>query len=176
MFTDEDVEVVSERLRSWSEALREIAEPELCRSLLTALDSGDGKAFHEIVGHWGFLETATCIEIAESFTRFVHTGDYEPTEVCAIVNVLRPLNPSPTTGRGYRLADGRILWLSEADWWQMMDRAVTDEAWREANHDLLVAVGILTCHIELAPTIKRFDITKQYQICPPTGDPYERPR
>jgi hypothetical protein len=76
MFTDEDVDVVSERLRSWSEALRELAGPELCRSLLAALDAGDGEAFHGIVGRWGFLERASCVEIAETFTKFVHTGDY----------------------------------------------------------------------------------------------------
>jgi hypothetical protein len=176
MFTDEDVEVVSERMRSWSEALRELSEPELCRSLLTALDRGDGEGFHGVIGHWGFLEGATCVEIAETITRFVHTGDYQFTEVCAFANVLRPLNPSQTTGRGYRLPDGRIIWLSEADWWQMVDQAVKDEAWRKANHDLLVAVGILICHIELTPTVQRFDVTKTYQICPPTWDPHEGPR
>jgi hypothetical protein len=96
--------------------------------------------------------------------------------VCTFVNRLRPVNPSPLIGRGYRLANGTIMWLSEADWWQMMDRAVNDEAWRNANYDLLVAVGILTCHFELMPTVKRFDVSRQYHICPPTGDPHERPR
>jgi hypothetical protein len=174
MFTDEDVEVASERMRSWSEALRELAEPDLCRALLEALDRGDGDTFHGIVGRWEFLGRASCVEIAETITRFVHTGDYEPTRICAFVNALRPLNPSQTSGRGYRLTDGTILWLSEADWWEMMDRAVKDEAWRKANSDLLVAVGILNCHYELTPTIKRFDLTKTYQICPPTWDPRER--
>lgn len=176
MFTDEDVDVASERMRSWSEALRELSEPDLCRALLGALDAGDAEGFHGIVGRWGFLGRASCVEIAETITRFVHTGDYEPTRVCAFVNVLRPVNPSQTTGRGYQLADGTILWLSEADWWQMMDRAVNDEAWRKANYDLLVAIGIMTCHFELTPTVKRFDVTKKYQLCPPTWDPRERPR
>jgi hypothetical protein len=117
----------------------------------------------------------TCVDIAETVTRLVQTGDYQVKEVCSVVNVLRPPNPSTTNGRGYRIADGRILWLTEADWWELMDKAVGDEAWREANHDLLVAVGILTCHLELVPTINLVDVTKQYQFCPPTWDPYERP-
>jgi hypothetical protein len=117
----------------------------------------------------------TCVDITETFTKLVQTGDYQVKEVCSIVNVLRPPSPSTTNGRGYRLADGRILWLTEADWWDLMDKAVGDEAWREANHDLLVAVGILTCHLELVPTIKSVDISKEYRFCPPTWDPYERP-
>lgn len=168
MFTDEDVEVVSDRMRSWSGALRELAEPALCRSLLEALDAADGEAFLAIVGRWGFLERASCMEIAETVTRFVHTGDYEARRVCTLINRLRPVNPSQTAGRGYQLADGTIMWLSDADWWQMMDHALNDEGWRRANDDLLVAVGIMSCHFELTPTVKRFDITKQYQICPPT--------
>ena len=176
MFTDQDVKVVSGRLRSWGEALNELAEPELCRSLLEALDTGDGEAFHRIVDRWGFLEQASCVEVAQTFTKFVHTGDHEPTRVCAFVNVLRPLNPSQTTGKGYQLPDGKILWLTEWDWWQMADHAVADESWRRANYDLLVAVGIMTCHFELVPTIQRFDITKTSTICPPTWDPRVQPR
>jgi hypothetical protein len=172
MFTDQDVEVVAGRMGSWSDALRDLAEPDLCRRLLSALDEGDGKAFHEIVDRWDFLGAATCIEIVETMTRFVHTGDYQPTRVCAIVTHLRPARPNPFHGQGYRLADGTTLWLSEADWWAMMDRAVGDEKWRNANADLLVAVGILSCHIELVPTVSRFDISKQYEICPPGGDPH----
>lgn len=175
MFSDEDIEVLGKRLGAWSEVLGELARPEPCRELLTALDTGDGAAFHDIVGRWPFFERLSCIELVDTFTRFAHTGDYQTTHVCSFVNVLRPLNPSPTTGRGYQLADGRVLWLTEAEWWQMMDQAVADESWRVSNRDLLVAVGILTCHIELVPTIQRFDVTKRYQICPPTGDPHERP-
>jgi hypothetical protein len=116
-----------------------------------------------------------CVDITETFTKLVQTGDYQVKEVCSVVNILRPPNPSTTNGRGYRIPDGSILWLTEADWWDLMDKAVGDEAWQEANHDLLVAVGILTCHLELVPTIKSVDISKQYQFCPPTWDPYERP-
>jgi hypothetical protein len=126
----------------------------------------------------GFIATAHadgCVDIAETVTKLVQTGDYQVKEVCTVVNMLRPSNPSTTNGRGYRIADGKILWLTEADWWELMDKAVGDEAWREANHDLLVAVGILTCHLELVPTISRVDISKQYHFCPPTWDPYERP-
>jgi hypothetical protein len=126
------------------------------------------------------LVTATahadaCVDITETFTKLVQTGDYQVKEVCSVVNILRPPNPSTTNGRGYRIPDGSILWLTEADWWDLMDKAVGDEAWQDANHDLLVALGILTCHLELVPTIKSVDISKQYQFCPPTWDPYERP-
>jgi hypothetical protein len=57
-----------------------------------------------------------------------------------------------------------------------MDKAVGDEGWQDANHDLLLAVGILECHLEVLRTITRIEITKEYQFCPPTWDPYERPR
>jgi hypothetical protein len=173
MFTDQDVEVVAGRLRTWGEVLGGLAEPDRCRSLLEVLDSGDVKGFHRLLDEWGF-EGVHCIEIAERFSQLVHTGDYDLTRVCEFVQRIRPPNPSPTTGRGYRLADGRVLWLSEADWWDMVDHAVRDEAWRRANYDLLVAVGIMTCHFDLTPSVQRFDITKTYQICPPTGDPHER--
>jgi hypothetical protein len=57
-----------------------------------------------------------------------------------------------------------------------MDKAVGDEGWQDANHDLLLAVGILECHLEVLRTITRIEITKEYQFCPPTWNPYERPR
>jgi hypothetical protein len=116
-----------------------------------------------------------CVEISEVVPKLVETGDYHVKEVCSVVNMLRLPNPSTTVGRGYRLADGRVLWLTEADWWDLMDKAVGDEAWREDNKDLLIAVGILECHLELVRDVERVDITKQYQFCPPTWDPYERP-
>jgi hypothetical protein len=176
MFTDADVDVVSGRLRTWSEALGRLSDPELTRALLTALDSGDGRAFRELLELGERFGPATCVEIVETVTRFVHTGDYEATRVCTFVDRLRPKNPNTTSGRGYRLADGTVLWLTEAEWWALLDRAVADEKWRQANLDLLVAVGIMTCHFELVPTISRFDVSKTYHVCPPTTDPRERRR
>jgi hypothetical protein len=117
-----------------------------------------------------------CVQIAETSPKFAPTGDFEVTDVCSVVNVLRPPNPSATSGRGYRLDDGTVLWLSDAEWWELMDKAVGDEGWQDANHDLLLAVGILECHLEVLRTITRIEITKEYQFCPPTWDPYERPR
>src|SRR5262245_9125636 len=73
----------------------------------------------------------TCVEISEVVPKLVQTGDYHLTEVCSLANILRPPNPSATIGRGYRLPDGRVLWLTEADWWDLMDKAAEDEAWRE---------------------------------------------
>jgi hypothetical protein len=174
MFTDADVEVVAGRLRTWSDVLGRLSEPELSRSLLTALDTGDGKAFRELFGEP--FGPATCIEIVETVTRFVHTGDFQLTRVCTIVDRLRPTNPSTVSGAGYRLADGTVLWLTEAEWWAMLDQAAADEKWRQANLDLLVALGILTCRFELVRTISRYDLSKTYHVCPPTTDPRERRR
>ena len=112
-----------------------------------------------------------CLDIVETVTRFVHTGDYRPVERCSVVNMLRPPSPSTTTGRGYRLRDGSILWRTEAEWWQMFDQAVNDPAWRDKNRDLLEDVGILRCTFELVPTITRFDIDTRLTICTPTWDP-----
>jgi hypothetical protein len=69
----------------------------------------------------------------ETVTRIVHTGDYEPTRVCTFVDRLRPKHPSTVSGRGYRLADGTVLWLTDAEWWALLDRAVADEKWRQAT-------------------------------------------
>ena len=126
----------------------------------------------------GLASTAhadTCVQISDTFQKFAPTGDLQVKEVCTVVNTLRPPNPSTTSGRGYWLDDGTVLWLSDAEWWELMDKAVADEAWQDANHDLLVAIGILECHLEVVSTITRIDITKEYQFCPPTWDPYERP-
>jgi hypothetical protein len=173
MFTDEDVEVVAARLGAWSDALGKLSDPSACRQLLTALDEGDGDVLRKLVDGWQLPGPARCIEIVDTVTRFVHTGDYVPRESCSFVNIIRPLAPSTTSGRGYRLPNGTFLWLTEAEWWQMFDRAVHDEAWRKENHDLLVAVGILVCTFELVPTVERFDIDKRYTICTPEWDPRE---
>jgi hypothetical protein len=170
-FSEADVELVSERMRLWSEALAGLAEPQLCREFLEALDTGDGDRFRELMSRWRLPMVAGCLEIAETATRIVHTGDYEATEVCAFAQVLRPLVPSPTDGRGYRMPDGTVLWLTEAQWWQWYDQAVADQRWRDANHAALVAVGIMSCHLELRPTILRVDVTKRYTICTPGWDP-----
>ena len=116
-----------------------------------------------------------CVQISESSTKFAPTGDFKLTEVCTVVNTLRPPSPSTTSGRGYWLADGTVLWLSDAEWWELMDKAVGDEGWQHANRDLLIAVGILECHLEVVREISSVEITKEYQFCPPTWDPYERP-
>ena len=116
-----------------------------------------------------------CVQIDDTFQKLAPTGDLRVTEVCTVVNTLRPPNPSTTSGRGYWLDDGTVLWLSDAEWWELMDKAVADEAWQHANRDLLVAVGILECHLDTVRTITSIDITKQYVFCPPTWDPYERP-
>lgn len=116
-----------------------------------------------------------CIQISDTYPKFAPTGDIKFTDVCSIVKTLRPLNTSTTSGRGYWLDDGTVLWLSDAEWWDLMDKAAGDQAWQDANRDLLVAVGILECHPEEVRTITQIEITKEYQFCPPTWDPYERP-
>lgn len=174
MITDEDVELVAGRMKAWSAALGGLADPVVCRRLLTVLDEANGAGLHKLVGKWQLPGEVRCIEIVDTITRIVHTGDWEPVEKCELGTKLRPLNPSTTVGVGYQLPDGSFLWLTEADWWQMMDRAVADEAWRKANHDLLVAVGIMFCTFELVATIQRFDIDKRYTICTPTWDPRVR--
>lgn len=174
MVNEEDVELVSERMRLWSEALAGLAEPEVCRAFLGALDRGDAKEFRGILERWRLPMVASCLEIAETATRIVHTGDYEAQEVCAFAQLLRPIRPSQTDGRGFAMPDGTILWLTEAQWWEWYDRAVADEAWRDANHATLVAVGIMRCHFELVPTILRVDITKRFTVCTPGWDPHAR--
>ncbi len=171
MITDQDVELVTGRLRAWSDALAGFADPALCRGLLTVLDEGDDAGLHKFIDQWHLPGEPSCVEIVETITRFVHTGDYEPVETCTFAHKLRPTSPSTSSGKGYRMPDGTFLWLTEAEWWSMYDQAVNNEAWRRANHDLLVAVGIMFCTFELVPSIARFDIDKRYTICTPTWDP-----
>lgn len=174
MITDTDVDLVAGRLNAWSTALAGLADPAACRQFLTILDEADGKGLHKLIDNWNLPGEVGCIEIVDTITRFVHTGDYKAVETCSFVHKLRPLNPSTTSGVGYQLPDGTVLWLTESDWWQMMDHAVNDEAWRDQNHPLLVAVGILSCRFEMVATIKRFDFDKRYTICTPTWDPRVR--
>jgi hypothetical protein len=115
-----------------------------------------------------------CVEIDDTTSRTAPTGEITVTQVCELVTVLRPPDPSQTNGRGYRLADGSTLWLSEADWWALMDQAAEDIEWREANRDLLVLVGILECRYVVIPVIKTIEMTERYRICEPTWDPRER--
>jgi hypothetical protein len=171
VITDADVDLVAGRLNAWSIALAGLADPDACRKFLTILDEGDGKSLHKLIDRWNLPGEVGCIEIVDTITRFVHTGDFEPVEKCSFVHKLRPLNPSTTSGVGYQLPDGTVLWLTESEWWQMMDHAVNDEVWRDQNHGLLVAVGIMFCTFEMVATIQRFDIDKRYTICTPTWDP-----
>ncbi len=171
MPNDQDVEIVAGRLRAWSDALAGLSDPIACRQLLTVLDEGDDNALHKIIDGWPLPGEPSCIEIVDTITRFVHTGDYQPVETCTFAHKIRPISPSTSSGVGYHMPDGSVLWLTEAQWWSMFDQAVNNEAWRKANHDLLVAVGIMFCVLELVPTIARFDIDRRYTICAPTWDP-----
>ena len=171
---DQDVELVAGRMRAWSDVLGRLADPLTCRGLLTVLDEGDDAGLHKFIDEWQLPGEPSCVEIIETITRFVHTGDYDPVETCTFAHKLRPTIPSTSNGKGYRMPDGTVLWLTEAEWWSMYDQAVNNEAYRKANHDLLVAVGIMFCTIELVPAVARFDIDKRYTICTPTWDPRAR--
>jgi hypothetical protein len=173
MPTKEDVELVAARLGVWSDVLGRLSDPSVCAEFLGILDRADGDALHKLIDDWRFPGPVQCLEIVDTITRFVHTGDFDFVETCSFVNILRPPSPSTTSGRGYRLRDGSVLWLTEAQWWEMSDHAVNDPAWREKNKELLQDLGIMICTIELVPTITRFDIEKRYTICTPTWDPRE---
>jgi hypothetical protein len=137
---------------------------------------GSAVAATSLTGLTGLTASAYpggCVEIDDSTSRTARTGEISVTWVCELVTVVRPLDPSTTVGRGYRLDDGSILWLSEAEWFELLDQAA-DLEWREANHDLLVSVGILNCRFVVLPVIKTIELTKRYRICEPTWDPAER--
>ena len=114
-----------------------LSDPEACRQLLTVLDENDGDAFHKFIDGWQLPGEPSCIEIIDTITRFVHTGDYEQVETCTFADKPRPIGPSTSSGVGYHMPDGTVLWLTQAEWWSMFDQAVNNEAWRKANHDLL---------------------------------------
>lgn len=175
MPTVEDIEVVASRFGTWGRVLGDLSDPVACGRLLAVLEEGDGEGLHDLVGEWGFPGPVQCLEIIDIVTKLAQTGDNTYEWVCSFVTRIRPASPSTSSGRGYRLRDGRILWLSDAQWWEMFDHAVDDPAWRDGNRELLIDVGILTgCTWERLVTVSRVNIEKHYIFCPPTWDPQSR--
>ena len=172
--TEDDVRVVSDRMGAWSSALGGLAEPDACRRFLEVLERGDGAELRRIVDGWGF-GPVECVDIVETITRFIHTGDYEGRRNCALVHKLRPLRPSGSSGMAYLMPDGTWLWLSEAEWWRRYGRAENDAAWREANSAMLEAIGVLTCTWRLERSVERVDLERHTMICGPAwgGGPRE---
>jgi len=83
---------------------------------------------HSAGGFTFELRTTACIDIVETITKVINGFTSVFEEVCDLVTVLRPLEPSLTRGRAYRLPDGTIRWISEAEWFELYDRAASDPA------------------------------------------------
>ena len=169
MITDADVDLVAGRLNAWSIALGGLSDPDACRQFLTVLDEADGKALHKLIDRWNLPGEVSCIEIVDTITRFVHTGDFKAVETCSFVNKLRPPNPSTTSGMGYQLPDGTVLWLTESEWWQMMDHAVNDEVWRDRTTRCSSQSGSSSAGSRWSPRSSVSTSTSATRSAPPRG-------
>jgi hypothetical protein len=165
---------LQDRLRLWGDTLQSLAEPARSERLVQALNEGNRDALERLVGDRLF-SLGSCIDIVEILTRVVNFAPPTLEERCAVIpGRIRPLVPSTTDGAFYRLFDGRFVWVSEAEWWKYHDNAVNDAAWLMANHDLLLALGIIACHWENVPGGRIVQIDRQRTLCfPAVNNPFD---
>jgi hypothetical protein len=156
---------VSKVLGAYGELFTDLADPRQTEALLGAFRSGEGARLMKLVGDRPPFTAATCIDIVRTLTAAINTGEWNGREVCEIPNVLRPPSPSTTNGKYYRMPDGRYVFVSEAEWFDLLDRAVAEPDWREANHELLQVVGILVCTWQLIPSVQIVTIEQSQTLC-----------
>jgi hypothetical protein len=142
---DIDVLTPEERCKQWSQVFGYLADDRRASTLVEALNAGDRKQIEALLEPTGVLTTTTCISVHEALTAVINSGPGHYQKTCEVLPWLRPPHVSDTDGRAYRLSDGQFLWLTEAEWWAYLDRAVSDRAWLEANSELLHDLGIASC-------------------------------
>lgn len=135
---------LTERLQLWGKTLLSLAEPDKSQGLVDVLRSGDRAGLAALVGDRLFAQ-GTCIDVVDTLTRLVNFGPRPFEERCEVTIRLREPNPSTVNYKVYRLVDGRLLAVTEADWWAYYDRAAANPVWLAQNRDLLKALGIITC-------------------------------
>ena len=150
VITDTDVDLVAGRLKAWSAALAGLADPDACRQLLTILDEADGAALHKLMDGWRLpgepvASKSSTPSPARAHGRLRGRGDVRVCQQAAAAD------PSTTSGIGYQLPDGTMLWLTESEWWQMMDHAVNDEVWRNRTIRSLSPLGSCSARSSWSP-------------------------
>ena len=162
-----DLLPLPDRFRLWGETLLSLAEPDRCERVVQALNDGDRDGLERLIGERIFAQGG-CIDVVETLTHVANFSPVTREERCEVVIILRPPNPSATSGKIYRMPDGRYVWLSEAEWWAYADRAAENPAWLKANHDLLLALGIIACHWVDVPSGQVITVERERTICFPT--------
>lgn len=106
-------------------------------------------------------------------TAVINFGPGHWEEECGVIVTFPPLNPSKTSGKGYRQPDGQIIWVSEAEWWEYYDRASNDATWFAQNIPFLKTLGIVTCTQKWVQDSQLIEIDKSRTMCFPTvTDPF----
>jgi hypothetical protein len=157
---------LTERLQLWGKTLLSLAEPDKSQRLVEVLNSGDGAGLTALVGDRLFAQ-GTCIDVVDTLTRMVNFGPRQSEERCEVIARLRAPNPSTVNYKVYRLNDGRLVAVTEADWWAYYDRAAQDQAWLAQNRDLLRALGIITCVIVEVSGTQLVTIDRSRTMCFP---------
>ena len=168
MFTDEDVNVVADRFKVWSNVFGGLADQQACRRLLTVLDEADGKGLHKLVDGWKLPGEVGCIEIVETMTNSSTPATGRRSRRAQSSTSFDHCTPARRKVSAVELPDGSVLWLTEAEWWQMMDRAVNDEAWQ--------ATRTTGCWLPWASSSARSNWSRPSSASTSTSDTRSAPR
>jgi hypothetical protein len=161
------------RLRLWAEALVHLAEPEQSKLLIEALNQGDRRQLEAVLEPTRIFEFGACIDVVRVLTAVVNFGPGHWENRCEVVWKPPQINPSQVNGKYYVFPDGRVTFVSDADWWEYYKRAQNDPDYLAQNKDLLTALGIITCTKVFVSNEKLVQDERTRTICFPTvTDPY----
>jgi hypothetical protein len=161
----DNIAQAAQMLRAYGELFIELSDERRCEELLGAFQFGDGGRLMKLIGDRPPFESRTCIDVVRTLTAAINTGGWTPQEVCEIPQFLKPSMPSQTDGKYYRMPDGRFMFVSEAEWFDLYDRAVAEADWRQANSELLKVLGILVCTPQLVPSVQIISIEQPQKLC-----------
>jgi len=161
------------RMQLWAETLGSLAPPDRSAQLVDILNQGDRIELERFLGS-GLFEAGSCIDVVETLTRILNFGPGRWEEQCEIAQILRPVQPSTSSGRVFTFPDGRAHFVTDAEWWAYYDRALNEPDWKEGNVPLLKALGILLCTRKLVRDEQLVTIDRSRTICfPAVLNPYE---
>jgi len=137
------IDLMTERLKLWSDALNMLAQPEMAAQLITVLEAGDRKSFEALLVPTRLFQIGGCIDIVDTITHVVNFGAGHFEERCNVAPAIATHPLSETEGKIYKLPDGTFVLISERLWAEYATRAQQDAVWREQNKEFLKAIGVL---------------------------------
>lgn len=162
------IELATERLKLWGDALNILAQPETAARLIEALEARNRKGLEAVLKPTRLFQIGGCIDIVDTITKVINFDKGHFEERCDVVStiVIEPL--SETEGRAYQLPDGTFVLISERLWADYSARAQQDLAWREQNKAFLKAIGVLRCSWVWVADLTIVSVDKTKTICFPT--------